>query len=199
MRDVRSDHQSEMLHMYSVLVARSRLPSLDLPHTGQVADVLSLPSSSLLPCGDDIQVLQKNLVVLVSRLITSYIKDLSPAAKLVPKHIIHKYSQFMSKKSEELVLDVLMKNECCGPDMVDIMQTLQGYLGPDYPSERRVASGGDQLTCERQAAAQHHLMDGDTPADRLDLLEPQAEDWHCLVCVLTVSLISVDGTGSWYW
>ena len=71
----------------------------------------------------------------------------------------------MSKKSEVLVLDVLMKNEACGSDMVDIMQTLQGYLGTDYPHERRIASGGDQLTCERQATAQRHLMDGDTPAD----------------------------------
>lgn len=75
--------------------------------------------------------------------------------------------------------------------MVDIMQALQGYLGADYPSDRRVGSGGDQLTSERQAAAQRHLMDGDTPADRLELLEPQAEDWHCLVCVLTVSSMHV--------
>lgn len=31
-------------------------------------------------------------------------------------------------------------------------------------------------------------MDGDTPWDRLQLLEPQTEDWHCLICVLMVSL-----------
>ena len=31
------------------------------------------------------------------------------------------------------------------------------------------------------------MMDGDTPRDRLELREPQAEDWHCLVCVLGVS------------
>ncbi len=71
--------------------------------------------------------------------------------------------------------------------MVDIMQTLQGYLGDDYPSIRRVASGGDQLTCERQVGVQRHPMDGDTPRDRLQLLEPQTEDWHCLVCILVVS------------
>ena len=92
----------------------------------------------------------------------------------------------MTEKSEVLVVDVLMKNEACGPDMVDIMQTLQGYLGVDYPPNRKVAFGGDQLTCERQRAAQRHMMDGDTPADRLTLLEPQVEDWHCLVCFLMV-------------
>ena len=32
-------------------------------------------------------------------------------------------------------------------------------------------------------------MDGDTPREHLQLLEPQTEDWHCLVCMLTVSFI----------
>ena len=75
--------------------------------------------------------------------------------------------------------------------MANIMQTLQGFLGTDYPPDRRVVSDGDQLTCERQAAAQRHLMDGDTPVDRLELLEPQAEDWHCLVCVIMVSFCCI--------
>ena len=30
------------------------------------------------------------------------------------------------------------------------------------------------------------MMDGNTPEERLQLLEPQAEDWHCLVCFLKV-------------
>ena len=80
-----------------------------------------------------------------------------------------------------------MKNEVCNSDMVDIMKTIQGYLGDQYPPVNRVASGGNQLTCERQVGAQRHLMDGDTPQDRLQLLEPQSEDWHCLVTMLSVS------------
>jgi hypothetical protein len=91
------------------------------------------------------------------------------------------------KKSEVVVLDVLMKNENHSSDMVDIMKTMQDYLGESYPSEHRVASGGDHLTCERQLGAQRHMMDGDTPVERLELLEPQVEDWHCLVCMLGVS------------
>ena len=38
--------------------------------------------------------------------------------------------------------------------------------------------GGDQLTCERQVGAKRHMMDGDTPSDRLDEFEIQTEDWH---------------------
>ena len=64
---------------------------------------------------------------------------------------------------------------------------MQGYLGEDFPVEKRVLSGGDQLTCERQACAQRHLMDGDTPVDRLQLVEPVSEDWHALMCFLKVN------------
>ena len=34
------------------------------------------------------------------------------------------------------------------------------YLGKDHPSKNKVASGGDQLTCECQTAAMHHMIDG---------------------------------------
>ena len=131
--------------------------------------------------------MKSNLVILVARLLTSYIKDLSfLSIRQFPDHIRHEYSSVMSGKSEVAVLDVLHKNEAYGPDMIDIMQSLHQYLGSDYQSDRRVASGGDQLTCERQAAAQRHMMHEDTPFERLEILEQVAEDWHCLVCVLTV-------------
>ena len=55
--------------------------------------------------------------------------------------------------------------------MIDIMKCMQGYLGDNYPDERKVLSGGDQLMCERQVGAQRHTMDGDTVRDRLGLLE----------------------------
>ena len=77
-----------------------------------------------------------------------------------------------------------MKNEAKASDMIDITHTLQAYLGK---SQKKVASGGDQLTCERQVAAMRHMMDGNTPEDRLELIEPQCEDWHCMVCMLKVS------------
>ena len=84
------------------------------------------------------------------------------------------------------MLDILMKNEVCHSDMVDIMKTMHTYLGSDYPSHRIVASGGDQLTREHQVGAQWHVMDGNTPWDRLQMLEPQTQDWYCLVAVLMV-------------
>lgn len=186
-RDPRSDHSGEMLHMYSVLVMKSRLPPADLERSGRVAQVSTLPWSSFVPSRADVEAVKQNLVVLVARLLTEYFKDLTPLSKSVPQHIQHQFTHQMSQKSEVAVMDVLMKNEARHSDMVDIMRTMQGYLGDEYPAAHRVASGGDQLTCERQTGSQRHLMDGDTPRDRLQLLEPQCEDWHCLVIMLSVS------------
>ena len=66
--------------------------------------------------------------------------------------------------------------------MLDVMKPLQGYLGEEFPPNKKVVSGGDQLTCEREANARRHMMDGDTPRDRLALLEPVCEYWHALMC-----------------
>ena len=52
---------------------------------------------------------------------------------MVPKHILHQYSAEMSKKSDVVVLAVLMKNEAKNKDMLGIMKTLQDYLGENYP------------------------------------------------------------------
>ncbi len=104
---MRSDHSGEMIHMYSALVSQSRLPSLQLSHKGRVADISTVCWESFLPCGSNVQHVKQNLVVLVSRLLPQYFKDLSPLSKSVPQHIDYQYTEQMSRKSEVIVLDVL--------------------------------------------------------------------------------------------
>ena len=99
--------------------------------------------------------MESNLVILVFRLLTTYIKGLPFLSKVVPRHnYCAQVLKYKSSKSEVAVVDVLMKNEAYGPDMIDIMQSLHSYLGGNYPSEKQVTLGRDQLTCEQQAAAQ---------------------------------------------
>lgn len=189
-RDVRLNNYGSLLHMYSILAGRSRIPPNSLPHTGHVSLLSTIPAEDFLPVEDDFRSLQQNLVVIVCRMITQYINGLSVFAKAVPQHIQHKYSSQMGTKSEVIVLDVLMKNEACRGDMIEIMHCMQNYLGSEYPSVKRVLSGGDQLTCERQVGAQRHTMDGNTERERLGLLEPVTEDWHCMVTLLSVNTAS---------
>ncbi len=186
-RDLRSDHKGTMLHMFSILVGRSRTPGPQFPHVGQISKLSEVPADFFLPTSDDVSRVKTNLTHLVSRVLTKYIPGLVCFAKIVPKHITHTYSKEMSHKSEVFTLDVLMKNEALHKDMIDIMGTLQKYLGEGYNNERRVLSGGDQLTKERQIGAQMHMMCGNSLLERLELLEPTSEDWHCMVCFLKVS------------
>lgn len=188
-RDPRSDNQGKMIHMVSLLGGRSRTPAPELPHTGDDLSKLDgLSIEHFLPSSSDVARVKENLVVIVSRTLTQHIAGLVPFAKLVPKHILHQYSREMAMKSEVYTLDVLMKNEAKHEDMIDIMRTLQGYLGKEYSEERRIVSGGDQLTCERQVGAQRLSSCADSTAECLQLLEPVSEDWHCLVTLLKVSL-----------
>lgn len=64
-RDVRSDNQATMLHMYSLLVGHSRIPGIGLFCVGQVAKLSSSPTESFLPTLSDVNAVKKNLVVLV--------------------------------------------------------------------------------------------------------------------------------------
>ena len=186
-RDLRSDHQGEMPHMFSVIVGKSRTPATEPPFMGQLAQLDDIPTQFFLPSSSDVAAVKDNLAVLVGRILTQNFRALEPFSKAVPKHILHKYSGVMSKKSDVVVLDVLMKNEAKHKDMLDIMRLLQDYLGDNYPDNRQVLSGGDQMTCERQVAAQRHMMDGNTEEERLEHLKPVIEDWHCLVAFIGVS------------
>ena len=186
-RDIRSNHHHSLVHMYSLLVIRPRAYDSSLSTTGSTENLHKLDASSFLPTAEEINAIKMNLTVLAGRILCAYIKCLNQCAEVVPQHIPHQYSDSMAEKSDTYFLDVLTKNEARHADMVEIMQAMQGYLGEDFPCDKRVLSGGDQLTCERQACAQRHLMDGDTPRERLQLVEPITEDWHALMCFLKVT------------
>ena len=101
-RDVRSDHQGELVHMYSILAGRNRTANPTLSHTGCIGS-LSIESDSLLPTTDDIQSVKLNMVVIVSRYLTKYIEGLKTFSKAVPSHIKHQYSKEMTAKSSVVV------------------------------------------------------------------------------------------------
>ena len=185
-RDIRTGCHGEMKHMCSLLAVCSRIPSSTPNLRGRV-NLESLNPSAFLPTTDDVLQIKNNLVILVSRILCRYIMCLSAFSEAVEPHIPHKFSKEMVCKSDTFILDVLSKNEARHSDMIDIMNVLHDYLGREFPQNNKVLSGGDQLTCERQVCAQRHLMDSDSPRERLAFLEPVCEDWHCLMCFLGVS------------
>lgn len=177
--------------MYSLLMVRTRTADSSLSTSGTTGDLHARLPGSFLPTEEDVQKIKLNLCVLIGRILCTRIKCLNPFLKLLPQHIPHQYYSQMKEVSETHFLDVLLKNEAKSSDMIDIMVSMQTYLGEKFPTSMKVLSGGDQLTCERQCCSQRHLMDGDVPKERLQMLEPVCEDWHVLMCFLKVSIIVI--------
>lgn len=82
--NLRSDHQGEMIHMFSLLVGLSRTPAPHLPHTGYVSKVSEGPSELFLPTFEDVSKVKSNLVILVSHVLTQYISGLIHLRKAIP-------------------------------------------------------------------------------------------------------------------
>jgi hypothetical protein len=75
-RDIRSDHQSELKHMYSLLVVKARVqPPSPVPHFIP-PDISSHPVSHFLPTEAELSAINRHLVVLVSHILCKYIKVL---------------------------------------------------------------------------------------------------------------------------
>lgn len=86
-RDLQSDHQGEMLHMFILLVGCSRTPAQELPFTCELSQLADTSVELFWPNSADIVAVESNLVVLVGRILTQYFAALAPFAKADLKHI----------------------------------------------------------------------------------------------------------------
>ena len=183
-RDARSDHHGQLVHMYSLLAVKARIPPPPPLPDFSPPDLCKLEPSYFLPSPADVSAIRINLTVLVSRILTKYIKVLQSQKRSVTAHIPHVHSAEMAQRSDIVVLDVLHKCKTIRGDMIDIMREMMEYLGD---CEVKRLSMGDLVTKERQESAKRHVICGNTPFLRLEMLVPCVADWHCLLNFLEVS------------
>ena len=72
------------------------------------------------------------------------------------------------------------KNESTHDGMKDITEHMHSYVPQESNQLIRIMSVGDQLTVERQGAAQEDVRDGETPAKKRLGLMPVTGDFHLL-------------------
>ncbi len=88
-RDMRSDHRGAMVHMYSMLVVKSRVQSAGLSTASRASNLTDCSVLDFLPSQHDLDKIRGDLVILVSRILCKYIKSLKPLLSSVDKHITH--------------------------------------------------------------------------------------------------------------
>ena len=96
-RDMRVDYQTTSLHYFHAYAALNLTGLSEETPTSRL--LRNLEISAFLPSVADCQALRDNYIVLFARVICDTLTAFSPFQKCVPKHIIHKYSADMSKKS----------------------------------------------------------------------------------------------------
>jgi hypothetical protein len=103
------DHQSQSLHYVQLYAALDRIDFSYLPNNEPLGDVSKLALSSFLPDVDDCSKLREHYAILIGRILVKKLSFFEIFADCTPQHIVHRYSEAMSKKSE-LVRSMIIYN-----------------------------------------------------------------------------------------
>ena len=98
-RDMTLEHPTKSLHYFHAYAALSRIDFTGLSEETPTSLLRSLDTAAFLPSVADCQGLRENYVVLAARVICDTLTAFSSFKECVPKHILHKCSANMSKKS----------------------------------------------------------------------------------------------------
>lgn len=108
-RHMTADHQNTDIHWVNHNIVENRVSGNHLPDDKPVRDVLDVENKDLIPSFADHKELYNNYLVHIQRILTKRIPALQCLSDHVPKHIKHKHSQEMSKKSKKvIVLDIFI-------------------------------------------------------------------------------------------
>ncbi|XP_072019454.1 uncharacterized protein [Amphiura filiformis] len=138
--------------------------------------------------------MKQEIEVLISRVITDYLKCLKHLKPIVQQHIPHKNSTQTVKKSDVNKLGLLKLDEMQSGDMIEIMTTVEDQCCPKTMERLyQILLGGDGLSTFNAWSAKRGRADGFNATDSLAGVIPKPEDWHegviCLQDVFTYGYI----------
>ncbi|XP_044167344.1 uncharacterized protein LOC122951395 [Acropora millepora] len=134
-------------------------------------------------------IVQRNLMsrwaVLVSRIVTKYLKPFNFLRKRVVWHIPHPYSKEMAQRSTVCCLGMEFLNPNVAGDMAQLLQHNQEKYVPVIVKEDSTSTvlacillHGDQLFEERARNVKWTFRDGLDPVERIDGIDTEFADWH---------------------
>ena len=103
-RHMTSDHQNTDIHWVNHNIVENRVSGNHLPDDKPVKNVMDVENKDLIPSIADHKELYNNYLVHIQRILTKRIPSLEGLSSNVPKHIKHKHSEEMSKKSKKVFM-----------------------------------------------------------------------------------------------
>ena len=162
-RDLTSERKAILEHFFFSILFNTRVPiPVEMADTQQPQkDILECPVTDWLQSAADQLQLGSTFAVHVARVVSRTIPALANIAAYFPDtfdHIPHRYSQEMKVATTAVPLLLVLEGETSTAEMVHIVRdvmakvdSLARIAGANI-SGRRIAFGGDQLTCERAGA-----------------------------------------------
>ena len=103
-RHMTSDHQNTDIHWVNHNIVENRVSGNHLPDDKPEKNVMDVENKDLIPSIADHKELYNNYLVHIQRILTKRIPSLEGLSSNVPKHIKHKHSEEMSKKSKKVFM-----------------------------------------------------------------------------------------------
>ena len=204
-KNMRVDHRNKQHNWFASIVVFERIDSSHLDNVRPLGDIQNFPHENYLLTSEEIKKLQSDFKVLVGRIFLEFFKHPQFAAvkKLVSQHILQRYTNEMSSKSEVFPLPIQFKDEKKYADVLDILASHEATFetifkaatdneGPEQetyiPADFNCPSGGDQLTRVRFTYGRKLRAGAHTSKDRLEHSQPDViELFHTKQAFLTVS------------
>jgi len=103
-REMTEDNQNIDIHWVNHNSVTNRVSGNDLSDAAPICDILEVNNAKLLPNMPDHMMQRENYIVLVERVLTEELPYLGFCKDAVVRHIPHRHSREMSKKSEKVSL-----------------------------------------------------------------------------------------------
>ena len=140
-------HRNSDFHWITHYLTFDRISSAGLDDTKPLVNDISIFSNSnYLLCNDELQLFRKDFIILVSRVLVEFFPCLSSLESFIPKHIKHRFSAEMAKKSVIVNLPIVPYNQSKHSDVVQYLEVLQDLLTEVYaPDEGSITEEVSQL------------------------------------------------------
>ncbi|XP_013409173.1 uncharacterized protein LOC106172813 [Lingula anatina] len=178
--DIRIDNKNRDYHYFASDVTFDRVDTSCLDDSKPLGDIDSVTYKNFVSSVDEDTVYKDSLKVILARVLCDNVPGFGWMKAVIPKHIAHNLEDVMCQKSEIHWLPIMLKNEACYSDCIQIMDEYEKMITSWFNKAHRgselskvqVPVGGDQLTRVRLEGAKNLKAGALTKTDRLEHLNP---------------------------